>query len=60
MARLKECADCGHMVSKSADACPNCGKRFTRRWDEIGPFTQTVLWIPVVLILLAVLGQCSQ
>ena len=60
MARLKECADCGHEVSKSADACPTCGKRFARRWDEIGPFTQALLWIRVLLIVLAVLGQYSQ
>lgn len=27
MAKLIKCKDCGHEVSKSADACPNCGRK---------------------------------
>lgn len=30
---LIKCADCGRSVSRSANACPNCG-RPTGRWDK--------------------------
>lgn len=54
MAALKKCKDCGHDVSKTAEACPNCGARFKRRWNEIGQFTK-VLVIGTVLLLVAAL-----
>ncbi len=52
MASLIECKDCGHAISKSAEACPNCGKRFKRRWNEIGPFTTKVMLGGVALMVL--------
>ena len=52
MAFLIECRDCGHEVSKSAEACPNCGKRLKRRWYEIGPFTTKVMLGGVALMVL--------
>jgi len=61
MPRLISCDDCGHSVSKSAEACPNCGKRLKRRWYEVGPFTTAVVLGPPILILaVMVLGMCSE
>jgi len=34
MANLRECGDCGHMVSKRANFCPSCGSRFKLHWYE--------------------------
>jgi predicted amidophosphoribosyltransferase len=56
MGRLIECRDCGPAVSRSADACPSCGKRLRRRWYEVGPFTTGLVFI---LLALFVLGMCS-
>ena len=53
MAKLKECKDCGHPVSKSADACPNCGRRYKRRWNEIGPFTSLLIFGFILLFILS-------
>jgi len=58
MASLKKCNACGHEVSQTADACPNCGLRFKRRWDEIGPFTIKVIIGAVILLLL--IPFCSE
>ena len=56
MGWLVECKDCGHEVSRSAEACPNCGKRLKRRWYEVGPFTTGLVFILLALFLL---GMCS-
>ena len=58
MAKLIECGDCGHMVSKSADFCPNCGARFKLRWYEGSWSTvfKAVLIILLIPILLGFLG----
>jgi len=63
MARLMECRDCGNSVSKSADFCPKCGRRFKLRWYEgrwstvfkavIGFF----LFILIASILIALVGS---
>jgi len=58
MASLKKCNACGHEVSRTADACPNCGHRFRRRWDEIGPFTIKVIIGAVILLFL--IPFCSE
>ena len=50
MASLKKCKDCGHDISKTAEACPNCGARLKRRWNEIGPFTTKLLIGTALLI----------
>ena len=61
MPRLISCKDCGHSVSKSAEVCPNCGKRLKRRWYEVGPFTTAVVLGPPILILaIMFLGMCSE
>lgn len=46
------------MVSRTADACPNCARRLKRRWYEVGPFTIAVVFLSPVIVLLIV-GQCS-
>lgn len=61
MATLKECKDCGHKISKSAEACPNCGARLKRRWNEIGPFTtKALIFVAFILFILILIPQCSQ
>ena len=50
MTKLIKCKDCGYDVSKMAEACPNCGARFKRRWDEIGPFTTGLFFGTLLLI----------
>ncbi|NVJ59498.1 MAG: zinc-ribbon domain-containing protein [Gammaproteobacteria bacterium] len=57
MASLKKCKDCGHEISKSAESCPNCGRRYRRRWNEIGPFTSILVFGTMFLFLLS---MCSQ
>lgn len=47
MANLVECKECGHKVSKSAKACPNCGHRKKGFLDGCGTL------IVVVLVLIA-------
>ncbi len=59
MARLRPCKDCGHEVSKSAEACPNCGRRYRRRWNEIGPFTKSLLWFVLILFVVAIFVGCA-
>ncbi len=54
MAALKKCKDCGHEVSKTAEACPNCGARLKRRWYEVGPFVTTLIFAPLFIIVLIV------
>lgn len=57
MARLRKCKDCGHQISKSADACPNCGRRLRRRWNEIGPLTTFLIFGIILLFFLAALSS---
>ena len=58
MAGLKKCKDCGHDVSTSAEACPNCGARLKRRWYEIGPFTsKLVIGTTLLVAFLILLGS---
>ena len=58
MSSLKKCKDCGHEISKTADACPNCGARFTRRWNEIGPFTaKLVFGTALLIVVLTTMGS---
>ncbi len=58
MTRLIECKDCGHEVSKSAEACPNCGKRFNLRWYEArGCFGWALAWLFIGVVLLVVFGS---
>ena len=57
---LTKCKDCGYDVSKTAEACPNCGARRKRRWDEIGPFTTRLFFGTVLLIVfLFMLSLCT-
>lgn len=57
---LRTCADCGHQVSRNADACPQCGASFKRRhgiffyvfWGVISLFaTIFILWILLMVFL---------
>jgi uncharacterized OB-fold protein len=54
MAALTKCKDCGHEVSKTAEACPSCGARFKLRWYEVGPFV-TMLFFVLMFFVLGVL-----
>ncbi len=53
MAKLIKCGDCGHMVSKSADFCPNCGARFKLRWYE-GRWSTVLKLVLIALILFVI------
>lgn len=48
MSKLTDCKDCGHAVSKNADACPNCGAKVKR--------TSVLTWIAAVFIGVMVLS----
>lgn len=48
MSKLTNCKDCGHAISKNADACPNCGAKVKR--------TSVLTWIAAVFIGLMVLS----
>jgi len=48
MSKLTNCKDCGHAVSKNADACPNCGAKVKR--------TSVLTWIAAIFIGLMVLS----
>lgn len=48
MSKLTNCKDCGHAVSKNADACPNCGAKVKR--------TSVLTWIAAVFIGIMVLS----
>ena len=48
------------MGSRSADACPNCGRRLKKRWYEIGPFTTAVVLGPPILILAVMFLVCAR
>lgn len=48
MSKLTNCRDCGHAVSKNADACPNCGAKVKR--------TSVLTWIAAIFIGLMVLS----
>ncbi len=57
---LRVCADCGHQVSRHADACPHCGASFKKRhgvffyvfWGVVSLFaTIFILWILAVVFL---------
>ena len=47
---LKPCPDCGHKVSPSAIACPNCGKNF-RVTEQNKVFYVMVIVVVAFLIL---------
>ena len=55
MSKLTNCKDCGNVISKNADACPNCGAKVKR--------TSFLTWIAVVfigiMVLSAVIGGMS-
>jgi hypothetical protein len=55
MTALTKCKDCGHEISKTAEACPNCGARFKLRWYEVGPFVTKLFFVTLFLIVLVVL-----
>ncbi len=56
MASLKPCRDCGHEVSKTAEVCPNCGRRLVQRWYVIraSNLLKGAAWFIVLLIVIAV------
>ena len=62
MARLTNCRDCGHRVSKTAESCPNCGARFIQRWNEIrgknisGGVSGVIAVIILLMLLAAMIG----
>jgi hypothetical protein len=49
---LKKCRDCGHSVSKRAEACPNCGAKFKTKSMGCGTLLLVILGTPVVLAVL--------
>lgn len=48
MSKLTNCKDCGHAISKNADACPNCGAKVKR--------TSVLTWIAAIFIGIMVLS----
>ncbi len=57
-AKLAPCPDCGHAVSKLAEACPNCGRLLRRPQPREGLYLRTMngavaaaIWIPVFFLL---------
>lgn len=54
MAKLLNCKDCGHQVSKSAEACPNCGARLKLRWYE-GSWSNVFKGVFLVVLLMIAL-----
>lgn len=52
MTALMNCKDCGFDVSRTAEACPNCGARLKRRWYELGPFTTKLFFGTLLLYVL--------
>ena len=51
MAALNKCKDCGHEISKTAEACPNCGARLKRRWNEVGSFVTTLFFVTLCILI---------
>ncbi len=56
-ANLGPCPDCGHAVSRLAEACPNCGRLLRRPAPREGLFLRTMnqavaasFWVPVFLL----------
>jgi hypothetical protein len=41
------------MVSKQAEACPSCGRRFRSRWFEIRPSIVLLLFIVFLISMVA-------
>lgn len=52
---LAPCADCGHQVSDSADACPNCGRPPARAATSRSE-TRAALFVVVLVVALVVVG----
>ena len=48
MSKLINCKDCGHAISKNAEACPNCGAKVKR--------TSILTWVAAIFIGLMVLS----
>jgi predicted amidophosphoribosyltransferase len=55
---LVPCPDCGHQVSRLAEACPSCARSLRRPAPREGLFLRTMnqavsaaLWIPAFLVL---------
>ena len=55
--KLQPCPDCGHLVSRHADACPSCGRRLKTAASGEGLFLRTmnqatalVTWGPLLLL----------
>lgn len=48
MSKLTNCKDCGNVISKNAEACPNCGAKVKR--------TSVLTWIAAVFIGIMVLS----
>lgn len=55
MARLIECGDCGHSVSKSAESCPQCGARLKLRWYE-GSWSAIFKAVIVIVLIFLVIS----
>lgn len=55
MAKLTQCKDCGHNISKNANSCPNCGAKNKR--------TSILTWLVLIFIgipiLMAIFGGAS-
>ena len=56
MAKLVKCKDCGHEVSKSAKACPNCGAKLPGRH----PILITLLALIIIGVFGSLIGTISE
>jgi hypothetical protein len=62
-ANLGPCPDCGHAVSRLAEACPTCGRTLRTQRPREGLFLRMLnqilaagFWVLLVLILVPILG----
>ncbi len=62
-AKLAPCPDCGHAVSRLAEACPNCGRLLRRPEPREGLYLRTMnhavkatMWFIVLFFLIPIVA----
>ncbi len=61
--KLAPCPDCGHPVSRMAEACPGCGRPLRRPEPREGLFLRTMnqllaagIWVFLLLLVVPLVG----